>query len=70
MKMILYYTKLHTSSLPELFVGMFLSVCDWDVFVLVSNLRGSDSGYYRCTLNFNKKALHVEHKLLVEGMKL
>ena len=34
---------------------------------LFSNLRGSDSGYYRCTLNFNKKALHVEHKLLVQG---
>ena len=34
---------------------------------LFSNLRGSDSGHYRCTLNFNKKALHVEHKLLVQG---
>ena len=34
----------------------------------VSNLVGSDSGHYRCTLNFNKKALHVEHKLLVQGI--
>lgn len=36
------------------------------VNISISNLRGSDSGHYRCTLNFNKKALHVEHKLLVE----
>ena len=38
---------------------MFLSGCDWDMFASVSNLRGSDSGYYRCTLNFNKKALYI-----------
>ena len=35
-----------------------------------SGLKGSDSGHYRCTLNFNKKALHVEHKLLVEGSEI
>ena len=38
--------------------GVNISICD---------LRGEDSGLYKCTLNFNKKALHVEHKLQVEG---
>ena len=33
----------------------------------LADLRGGDSGRYRCTLNFNKKALTVEHTLLVRG---
>jgi len=36
------------------------------VNISIVNLRGDDSGLYKCTLNFNKKALHVEHKLQVE----
>jgi len=36
------------------------------VNISIVNLRGEDSGLYKCTLNFNKKALHVEHKLQVE----
>ena len=40
------------------------------VNISIVNLRGEDSGLYKCTLNFNKKALHVEHKLQVEGENL
>ena len=35
--------------------------------ITLADLRGGDSGRYRCTLNFNKKALTVEHTLLVRG---
>ena len=37
------------------------------VNISIINLRGDDSGVYKCSLNFNKKALHVKHKLQVEG---
>ena len=40
------------------------------VNISIVNLRGEDSGLYKCTLNFNKKDLHVEHKLQVEGEDL
>ena len=40
------------------------------VNITIVNLRGEDSGLYKCTLNFNKKALQVKHKLQVEGEKL
>ena len=39
------------------------------VNISIDNLRGEDSGLYKCSLNFNKKALHVEHKLQVQGEK-
>ena len=37
------------------------------VNISIDNLNGEDSGLYKCSLNFNKKALHVEHRLQVEG---
>ena len=37
------------------------------VNISIVNLVGEDSGVYKCSLNFNKKALHVEHRLVVEG---
>ena len=37
------------------------------VNISIINLAGEDSGLYKCSLNFNKKALHVEHRLQVEG---